>query len=181
MSRWTRRRRRRGSSAGTGPPSTAASSRLWRECLRGHTTPTPLSERTSPAGSTSPRPESRYETGTRLLTVPGATRRKKKEKTICFSHVMFYSNDAINHIQRLLFWHSHRPDKITLFFPDSLKCEGFPPAAGIYQTGPTFDRRRRSDETHRTARSAQSCSSEGPVGILVSASYCEDTNIHTFL
>lgn len=61
MNRWTQRRRRRGSSAGTGPPSTAASSKLWSECSRGRTTPTPSSGRTWPAGSTSLRPESRYE------------------------------------------------------------------------------------------------------------------------
>ncbi len=105
MNRWTRRRRRRGSSAGTGPPSTAASFRLWRECLRGHTTPTPSSERIWPAGSTSPRPESRYERGhhCRLYCV------------MFPSHLESHLNDSINLIQRLLYWHILLPYKIKVW------------------------------------------------------------------
>ena len=86
MNRWTRRRRRRGSSAGTGPPSTAASCRLWSECLRGHTTPTPSSGRTWPAGSTSPRPESRYE--------QGQQHERKKLLILCESLRGFYFDTA---------------------------------------------------------------------------------------
>lgn len=59
MISWTQRKRKRESSGGTGPPSTAASCRLWSASLSGPTTPMLLCEKTSHAGWTSLKPECR--------------------------------------------------------------------------------------------------------------------------